>query len=231
MADDPRIVTETGLDARIAMIAEPVIQDLGFRLVRVRVSGQSGVTVQIMAERPTGLMTIADCEAISKAMSPELDVHDPISGAYHLEVSTAGVDRPLVRKSDFERWAGHLARVEMAVTIGGQRRFRGQLLGLREEGDGLEFGLRPMEKRSKKTKTKAKSTEKSLASPEADIWLPLADVADANLIMTDELIDAARIMLKAENPDFDSTTEDGAMPELDGDTELEIDTEPEPNTD
>ncbi|MEH6725199.1 MAG: ribosome maturation factor RimP [Hyphomicrobiales bacterium] len=229
MADDPRIVIETGLDARIAAIAEPVIQDLGCRLVRVRVSGQNGVTVQIMAERPTGLMTISDCEKISKALSPELDVHDPISGAYHLEVSTAGVDRPLVRKSDFERWAGHLARVEMAITIGGQRRFRGQLLGLRDAENGLEFGLRPMEKRGRKTKVK--STEKSLATPEADVWLPLADVADANLIMTDELIDAARALLKSENPDLDAATEDGQMPELDGDTDLEIDTEPEPNTD
>lgn len=229
MADEPRIVTESGLDARIAAIAEPVIQDLGFRLVRVRVSGQSGVTVQIMAERPSGLMTIADCETISKALSPELDVHDPISGAYHLEVSTAGVDRPLVRQSDFERWAGHLAKVEMAITIGGQRRFRGQLLGLRDENDGLEFGLRPVEKRGRKTK--AKSAEKSLATPESDMWLPLADVADANLIMTDELIDAARAMLKAENPDFDPTVEDGLMPELDGETEIETDTEPETNTD
>lgn len=229
MADDPRIVTETGLDARIAMIAEPVIQDLGFRLVRVRVSGQNGVTVQIMAERPTGLMTISDCETISKALSPELDVHDPISAAYHLEVSTAGVDRPLVRQSDFERWAGHLAKVEMAITIGGQRRFRGQLLGLREADNGFEFGLRPMEKRGRKTK--AKSSEKSLATPEADIWLPLADVADANLVMTDELIDAARAMLKAEHPDFDATVEDGLMPELDGDADVEVDTEPETNTD
>ncbi len=229
MADDPRIVTETGLDARIAAIAEPVIQDLGYRLVRVRVSGQNGVTVQIMAERPTGLMNISDCETISKALSPELDVHDPISGAYHLEVSTAGVDRPLVRQSDFERWAGHLARVEMAVTIGGQRRFRGQLLGLREAENGLEFGLRPMEKRGRKTR--AKSSEKSLATPEADVWLPLADVADANLVMTDELIDAARTMLKAENPDFETAIGDGQLTELDGDADIETDTETEPNTD
>lgn len=229
MADDPRIVTESGLDARIAAIAEPVIQDLGYRLVRVRVSGQNGITVQIMAERPTGLMNISDCETISRALSPELDVHDPISGAYHLEVSTAGVDRPLVRRSDFERWAGHLAKVEMAVTIGGQRRFRGQLLGLREAEHGLEFGLRPMEKRGRKTR--AKSSEKSLATPEADIWLPLADVADANLVMTDELIDAARTMLKAENPDFEAAIGDGQMTELDGDADIETDTEPETNTD
>lgn len=221
MADDPRIVTETGLDARIASIAEPVIQDLGYRLVRVRVSGQNGLTVQIMAERPSGLMTIADCETISRALSPELDVHDPISGAYHLEVSTAGVDRPLVRRSDFERWAGQLAKVEMAVTIDGQRRFRGQLLGLRDTGGGTEFGLRPAEKRSRKTK--ARSAEKSLAEAGADIWLPLADVADANLIMTDELIDAARTMLKAENPDFDPAVEDGIMPEIDAETEIETD--------
>lgn len=225
MADEPRIVTESGLDARIAAIAEPVIEDLGYRLVRVRVSGQNGLTVQIMAERPSGLMMISDCEMISKSLSPELDVHDPISGAYHLEVSTAGVDRPLVRRSDFERWAGHMAKVEMAITINGQRRFRGQLLGLREEDGALEFGLRPMEKRSKKTR--AKSAEKSLAQPEADVWLPLADIADANLIMTDELIDAARQMLIAENPDFDPEADEALSPEvemvIDADTEIETD--------
>lgn len=227
MADEPRIVTETGLDARIAAIAEPVIEDLGYRLVRVRVSGQNGLTVQIMAERPSGLMMISDCEIISKALSPELDVHDPISGAYHLEVSTAGVDRPLVRRSDFELWAGHLAKVEMAVTINGQRRFRGQLLGLREDNGELEFGLRPMEKRSKKagSKTRAKAAEKSLAAPEADVWLPLADLADANLIMTDELIDAARQMLVADNPDFDPEAEGVVAPELAADDEIETEIE------
>lgn len=227
MADEPRIVTETGLDARIAAIAEPVIEDLGYRLVRVRVSGQNGLTVQIMAERPSGLMMISDCEMISKSLSPELDVHDPISGAYHLEVSTAGVDRPLVRRSDFEIWVGHLAKVEMAITINGQRRFRGELLGLREEDGELKFGLKPMEKRSKKagSKTRAKSAEKSLAAPDEDVWLPLADVADANLVLTDELIDAARQLLVTENPDFKAADDDGLVPELEGDSEIETEIE------
>ncbi len=215
MANEPRIITETGLDARIAAIVEPVIEDLGYQLVRVQISGQNGMTVQIMAERAKGLMTVHDCELISKAISPELDVHDPISGAYHLEVSTAGVDRPLVRHSDFERWAGHQAKVEMAITIDGQRRFRGQLLGLREEDGDLEFGLRPLEKRSKK----------SLAAPLKYIWLPLSSLADANLIMTDELVDAARKMALAENPNLLLDPENNETAELAEGQTVEIDTE------
>src|SRR5882672_8722981 len=104
---DPRLLLEQGPAARVAAIAEPVIAGLGFRLVRVRVSGLSGCTVQIMAERADGTMTIDDCEAISRALSPVLDVADPIERAYRLEISSPGIDRPLVRRSDFERFAGH----------------------------------------------------------------------------------------------------------------------------
>ncbi len=104
---EPRLIVEQGVAARVATIAEPVIEGLGLRLVRVKISGLSGCTVQIMAERPDGTMTIDDCEALSRTLSPVLDVADPIERAYRLEISSPGLDRPLVRRSDFERHAGH----------------------------------------------------------------------------------------------------------------------------
>ena len=128
-ADEPRLIIEPGRAARVAAIAEPVLAELGYRLVRVRVSGFAGCTVQIMAERPDGTMTIEDCEAASRALSPVLDVTDPIEGPYRLEISSPGIDRPLVRRSDFDRYAGHVAHVEMLVPIDGRRRFRGELIG------------------------------------------------------------------------------------------------------
>src|ERR1700758_494991 len=104
---EPRLIVEQGVAARLAAIAEPVVAGLGFRLVRVRVSGLSGCTIQIMAERPDGGMTIDHCETISRALSPVLAVADPIEAAYRLEISSPGIDRPLVRRSDFERHAGY----------------------------------------------------------------------------------------------------------------------------
>src|SRR5690606_4108604 len=124
---EPRLVTEPGLGARVASVAEPVLTDLGYRLVRVKVSGEAGCTVQIMAERPDGSMNIDDCEAISRALSPVLDVADPIDRAYRLEISSPGIDRPLVRRSDFERHIGHLVKIEMAVSHYGRKRFRGTI--------------------------------------------------------------------------------------------------------
>ena len=119
-ANDERIVRETGVDARVALIVEPVLAGMGYRLVRVRMLGQNGLTLQIMAERPDGTMTVEDCEEVSRAVSPALDVDDPIEKAYHLEVSSPGIDRPLVRKSDFATWSGHLAKVETAVLVDGR---------------------------------------------------------------------------------------------------------------
>ena len=110
---EPRLIVEQGLAARVASVAEPVLQGMGYRLVRVRVSG-IGMTVQIMAERPEGSMSVEDCEAASRALSPAFDVADPIDRDYRLELSSPGIDRPLVRRSDFERHAGHEAKVEMA---------------------------------------------------------------------------------------------------------------------
>ena len=122
---EPRLIVEPGLAARVVALVEPVIEGLGYRLVRVRVSGTDGCTVQVMAERPDGTMTIEDCEACSRALSPVLDEFDPIDRAYRLEISSPGIDRPLVRKSDFERFANNVVKIEMAVAAHGRKRFRG----------------------------------------------------------------------------------------------------------
>src|SRR6266545_3411556 len=127
---EPRLIVEQGVAARVATIAEPVIEGLGLRLVRVKISGLSGCTVQIMAERPDGPMPIDDCETLSRTLSPVLDVADPIERTYRLEISSPGLDRPLVRRSDFERHAGHEAKIEMAVALDGRKRFRGILTGV-----------------------------------------------------------------------------------------------------
>lgn len=131
-----RFIRETGLAAELASLVEPVLESLGYRLVRVEVSGRDGKTVQIMAERLDGSMTIEDCEAVSRAVSPLLDVHDLVSDAYRLEISSPGIDRPLVRPSDFEDWAGSEAKIELTQTIDGRRRVRGTLEGF-ENGEVL----------------------------------------------------------------------------------------------
>ena len=134
---ESRLIAEQGVAARVAAIVEPVLTGIGYRLVRVRLSGLDGCTLQIMAERPDGAMTVDDCEAVSRTLSPVLDVADPIDRPYRLEVSSPGMDRPLVRRSDFERFAGLQVKVEMAVAIDGRRRFRGVLLGV--EGDAARM--------------------------------------------------------------------------------------------
>ena len=134
---EPRLVVEPGAAARVSAVAAPVLQGMGYRLVRIKISGEAGCTVQIMAERPDGTMQIEDCEAISRALSPVLDIADPIDRAYRLEISSPGIDRPLVRRSDFERYAGHLVKIEMAVAHEGRKRFRGTLGGV--EGDAVRL--------------------------------------------------------------------------------------------
>jgi ribosome maturation factor RimP len=131
-----RFVREDGLAGQIAHLVEPVLVDLGFRLVRVRVTGQDGATVQVMAERPDGTMTIDDCAVVSRQLSPVLDVHDPLPGRYRLEISSPGIDRPLVCASDFVAWKGHEARLETREMFDGRKRFRGTLVGF-EEGEVL----------------------------------------------------------------------------------------------
>src|SRR5690606_12365434 len=115
-----------------------VLDTIGFRLVRVRLSGQNGLTLQIMAERKDGTMDVEGCEEVSRAISPVLDVEDPIDKAYHLEVSSPGIDRPLVRKSDFEAALGHLVKMETAVMVGGRKRFRGKLTEVSADSFTLE---------------------------------------------------------------------------------------------
>lgn len=168
-ASDPRLIVEPGLSARVAAVAEPVIEGMGYRLVRVRVSGAEGCTVQVMAERPDGTMTIEDCEEISRALSPVLDVADPVDRAYRLEISSPGLDRPLVRRSDFERHAGHLAKIEMNVPVDGRKRFRGILQGVERDNAKLH-------------RDDVKNDEP------ADVLLPIEDMAEAKLVLTDALI-------------------------------------------
>jgi len=166
--DEPRLIVEQGVAARVAAVAEPVIAGLGYRLVRVRVSGLSGCTVQIMTERADGTMSIEDCESVSRALSPVLDVADPIERAYRLEISSPGLDRPLVRRSDFERSAGHAAKIEMAVGVAGQRRFRGLIIGV--EGET------------------ARIRSDNSAGEANEVLLPIADMADARLVLDDALV-------------------------------------------
>jgi ribosome maturation factor RimP len=166
---DPRLIVEPGLSARVAAIVEPVVEGLGYRLVRVRVSSAEGCTVQVMAERTDGTMTIEDCEICSRALSPVLDNADPVDRAYRLEVSSPGIDRPLVRQSDFNRYAGNVVKIEMAVAVDGRKRFRGQLLGA--EGNRARI-----------------HRDDAPAGETADIMLPIEEMAEAKLVLTDALI-------------------------------------------
>jgi ribosome maturation factor RimP len=169
---EPRLIVEPGLSARVATIAEPVIEQLGYRLVRVKVSGADGCTVQIMVERPDGTMVVEDCETVSRALSPVFDVADPIDKAYRLEVSSPGIDRPLVRKSDFDRYAGHLVKIETEIPIDGRKRFRGLLIGT--EGEAARIRQDDAE-----------------AGEAAEILLPIEEMSEAKLVLTDELVTEA----------------------------------------
>ena len=167
-ADEKRLIIEPGRAARVAALAEPILAGLGYRLVRVRISGLAGCTVQIMAERPDGTMSIEDCETASRALSPVLDAADPIEGSYRLEISSPGIDRPLVRRSDFDRYAGHVAQVEMAAPIDGRRRFRGELGGTNGECVRLRSN--------------------DAAADSAEILLRIDDMMEARLVLTDALV-------------------------------------------
>jgi ribosome maturation factor RimP len=165
---EPRLVTETGLAARIAAIVAPVLAGLGFRLVRVRVSGRDGCTVQIMAEKPDGTFSIGDCELASRTLSPALDVEDPIASTYRLEISSPGIDRPLMRRSDFDRYAGYEVKVEMSVGVEGRKRFRGTLLGAEPAAARLEYDAREGGRQT--------------------VSLPFDDIVEAKLVLTDALV-------------------------------------------
>ncbi|HWK69076.1 MAG TPA: ribosome maturation factor RimP [Rhizobiaceae bacterium] len=168
-SSDERIIRETGIDARVALIVEPVLAGMGFRLVRVRLFGQNGLTLQIMAEREDGTMTVEDCEEVSRALSPALDVEDPIEKAYHLEVSSPGIDRPLVRKSDFSTWRGHLVKIETSIVVADRKRFRGRIAEADSEGvlierDQASYGDAPT------------------------VRIPFEAISEARLVLTEDLI-------------------------------------------
>jgi ribosome maturation factor RimP len=167
--NEPRIIVETGQEARIARIVEPVVNDLGFRLVRVKLSSMNGLTLQIMAERPDGTMDVSGCEAISRALSPVLDIEDPIDKAYHLEISSPGIDRPLVRRGDFEQWAGHVAKMETRSLINGRKRYKGRILKV--DGDNVTF-----------------RRDEIAPGEDENFTLPLGEIAEAKLTLSDELI-------------------------------------------
>jgi len=210
-----RYIKETGLETRIARIVEPVANDLGFALVRVKVTPENGCTLQIMAEDGNGRFTINDCEALSKDLSPVLDVEDPIEREYHLEVSSPGIDRPLVRQRDFERYLGHEAKVELADMINGRKRFRGMIAAVDAASVTIRLPDAP-------------------GGTDPDCKLDFTDIAEAKLVMTDKLMDMARAdqelhpidddetetveFADADNDDETSAPSGDSEPGLDGDT-------------
>ena len=172
--NEKRYIKETGLEARVARIVEPVANDLGYSLVRVKITPENGTTLQIMAEDANGRFTIADCERLSKDLSPVLDVEDPIDREYHLEVSSPGIDRPLVRARDYKAYIGHEAKVELADAIAGRKRFRGLIAGATDDTVTIRLPDAP------------KDTD-----PEH--VLPLSAIAEAKLVMTDRLLNMAAV--------------------------------------
>lgn len=166
---DQRYLLESGIAAAIAELVEPALEDLGFRLVRVQMMGRdTSQTVQIMTERPDGTITIDDCEQISRQLSPLLDAFDPVPSAYRLEISSPGIDRPLVRASDFEDWAGYEAKIELRELLDGRRRFSGVLEGFDDGEIRLEVNLDQIGRQV--------------------LGLPIKMVDSARLVLTDELV-------------------------------------------
>ncbi|WP_332059783.1 ribosome maturation factor RimP [Bartonella sp. CB74] len=167
--DEPRLFEENGIEAQVAALIIPLLKPLGFRLVRVKLLGLNGLTLQIMVEHADGSMTIEDCETVSRTISPILDVQNIIERKYHLEISSPGIDRPLVRKSDFFYWEGHIAKIETKITIDGRKKFRGTLTNITQEGFTLNID-------------KAAYGEAMYTS------IPFDSIIDARLVLTDELI-------------------------------------------
>lgn len=199
-APTERFLRETGISAEIAALIEPALSDMGFRLVRVTSSKRDGGTIQIMADKPGGAIDVDDCAAISRRISPLLDAHDPVEGRYYLEVSSPGIDRILVRPSDFEDWAGYEAKVELKEIVGSRRRFRGILEGY-EDGE-MRLSVKLDDKSEPQT-----------------IGLPIDLIQDAKLVLTDDLIKASFAKAKAAGRKW---AEGGEVDETDiGDAELD----------
>lgn len=161
------LIAKTTMDRRVAEIISPVLEDMGFELIRLRLMGGETPTLQIMAERPSGGIEVDECAEISTAVSATLDVEDPITEAYHLEVSSPGIDRPLTRLKDFDAYEGYEVKLETAELIDGRRRWRGILAGVEDQDVLLNI---------------EKSGETVTIGLNYD-WL-----SDAKLVMTDELV-------------------------------------------
>ena len=187
------LIAKTNMDQRLAEIVTPVIEGMGYELVRVRLMSGKHKTLQIMADRPDGGIEVDECADISTAVSATLDVEDPIEDAYTLEVSSPGIDRPLTRLKDFDDWAGYEARLETAELIDGRRRFKGILAGT--DGDDVLIEI-----------------------DEGTIGLNFAWVSDAKLVLTDELIRDMLRARKAQEIDetrFDSVETESTLAETD----------------
>lgn len=172
------LIAKTAIDKRLAALLEPMIEGLGFELVRLRLMSGKTAVLQIMAERPEGGIEVDDCANISNAVSALLDVEDPIEGEYTLEVSSPGIDRPLTRLKDFDAWEDHEAKIETDELIDGRRRFKGQLKGT--EGDEVLIEI-----------------------AEGIIGLKFEWLSDAKLVLTDELI--AEMLKARKEQGFDET--------------------------
>ncbi len=188
------LIAKTQIDRRLAEIVTPMIEGLGFELVRLRLQGGKTRVLQIMADRPEGGIVVDECARISTAVSAVLDVEDPLEDAYVLEVSSPGIDRPLTRLKDFEAWAGQEARLETTELIDGRRRFKGVLAGT--EGDEVLIEL-----------------------PEGTIGLKFDWLSDAKLVLTDALIAEVLRERKAAG-----VIDEDEFDEIETDTDTETDT-------
>lgn len=185
------ILRLSGLEAQIAERIAPTLSDLGYELVRLSVMGHETPTVQVMADKADGsLISVDDCEQISHAVGAILDVDDPIPGAWTLEVSSSGIDRPLTRLKDWERFAGHLARVELDVAQEGQKRFSGIVMGARNGGAILRL------------------------DDGTEAVLPLASIRKARLVLTDDLIEASAVLAGLDDPSEEESGRRRRVPKL-----------------
>jgi ribosome maturation factor RimP len=196
------LVAKTAIDRRLAEIVKPVIEGLGFELIRIRLMGGNVRTLQIMADRPLGGIEVDECGEISTAVSAVLDVEDPIEENYILEVSSPGIDRPLTRLKDFEVWKGWEARIETTELVDGRRRFKGGLMGVEDDEILIEI---------------------EDAGKDVTIGLKFDWLSDAKLILTEELISEMLRQKTASGTFADAGEVDEAllneMEEVDGEVE------------
>ncbi|MEL7215664.1 MAG: ribosome maturation factor RimP [Pseudomonadota bacterium] len=189
------LIAAAALDRRLLEIIQPVVEDLGFEVVRVRYQGGKAPTLQVMADRPDGGIEVDDCAKISVELGAILDVEDPISAEYALEVSSPGIDRPLTRLKDFDAWEGYEAKLETHELIDGRKRFKGVLAGI--EGEDVLINIE-----------------------EGTVGLQFAWIADAKLTLTDDLIReslrARKAAGTAEGPAFDENAFDEIETETSG---------------